>query len=134
LQPLAKPWQQVVKIATGFDSVVDGNLLLLKLVTIPASTINKGNIQGCLKNIVVKIVDAKNMTVVILLFTESLKFPKKEYNKKPIVIGLINLKSERLKPSCALELIRKDKQPIKIQAGKIQINKVIRERKKPPRL
>jgi hypothetical protein len=118
----------------GFDSVVDGNLLLLKLVAIPATTINKGNIQGCLKNIVVKIVDAKNITVVILLFTESLKFPKKEYNKKPIVIGLINLKSEGLKPSCALELIRKDKQPIKIQAGKIQINKVIKERKKPPRL
>jgi hypothetical protein len=48
---------------------------------------------------VVKNVEEKKIIDVILLFIESFKFPKKEYNKKPIVIGLINLKRDAFKLS-----------------------------------
>jgi hypothetical protein len=103
------------------------------LVNKPPIKIKSGNNHGNLKKRKTQPKAKQKMNLVILLLMANEYDEKEAKSKKPIAIAGINLKMFFVNKR-GTSLIIKDNAPIKMHAGKIQINKVKRANEIPPLL
>lgn len=92
-----------------------------------------GKIQGVLKKIIMTKSDSIKINFVIVLFRVFFVEVHAEYNKKPIVMGLIKVNTLLIIPSeYELLTMRMLNKAMMIQAGNIQMNNVKIDNNIPP--